>query len=103
MKHRKTHRRRHHSKRKTSRRVHRHRTHRRGGLAPSSPCSELKARFNSIKGRVASMTLNTYEDVYNDIRNLHDEARDKRCIELAQEINRYENKEFVEKANAIHH
>jgi replicative DNA helicase len=49
------------------------------------------------------MTQNTYEDVYNAIRNLHDEARDKGCIQLAQEIDRYENKEFIEKANAIHH
>lgn len=100
---RKTHRRRHHSKRKTSRRVHRRRTHKRGGLAPSTPCSRFEARFSLIKNRVAGMTLNTYEDVYNAIRNLHDEAEKAGCHDLAREIDRYENKEFIEKVNALHH
>ncbi len=104
MKHRRTHtKRRRHSKRKTIRHNHRRRTHRRrGGLAPT-PCGGLRNRFNKLKERVDSISLNTYEDVVNDIRNLHDEAlRTSGCFTLAGEIDEYENTVLNPKLNALH-
>lgn len=98
MKHRKTHRRRHHSK--TSRRTHKRRTHRRRG--GSVNCRTYSEKLNDFRDRLPNINSNTYEALYSEVRQAHNEAHRNGCEQEAMEIESFENNELSPKINEIH-
>lgn len=90
------------TKQTTARRLHQYKTYRRhGGLI--DPCRGLRIHFDELKARVQTMTLNTFEDIWSDIRSLQDAAKNNNdCARLAYEIEKYENTVLKNKTNALH-
>lgn len=104
---RKTHKQ-HKSKRKSLRRVHKRRQTRRkyGGNnnmnVNNDYCKIYRDKLNEFRNRLQDITLNTYEGLVNDVRNMIDAAKNAGCINEKDALEIFENNELQQKINEIH-
>jgi hypothetical protein len=96
-------------KRKLSRRAHKRRQtrriRRRGGnnnMNINDHCQMYRDKLNEFRNRLQDITLNTYEDLSNDVKNMYDEAVRVGCKNEADALELFENEELNPKLDELH-
>jgi hypothetical protein len=94
------------SKRKSLRRVHKRRQTKRkhGGnnMNINDHCHMYRDKLNDFRNRLQDITLNTYEDLSNDVKNMYDEALRAGCKNEADALELFENNELYPRIDELH-